>query len=192
MSTVLGRRRKAKDEGAVKEVKEEVKKLEKATVKEAKKAEKAVEHRLGRPMVRPSRPTGRVPQAMVTARHGSGMITRSGRGFSLGELAGVGLAPGLAAEWGVRIDARRRSVLDGNVASLKTWHATAGTRERVEHEAKKAEQELAKVGKEVEKEAVAVEKEVVKAAKKEVKRAEKAVKEKAEKPKARPKKKEKA
>ena len=128
---------------------------------------------------------------MVAARHGTGTVTRVGRGFSLGELSEGGLTPALAAKWGVRIDSRRRSVLGGNIGALRTWHAT-GTRATIEREMKGMEEELEKVGGELEKEAAAAEREVVKAAKevkKEAKKAEKAVKEKVEKPKARPKKK---
>ena len=182
--------RPAKKEGAVEEVEEEVRKVERAVGKEVRKVEKAVERKT-EPKASPLRPEGRAPQAMVEARHGTGMITRAGRGFSLGELSGGGLTPGLAARWGVRVDARRRSVLEGNVGSLRAWHAT-GAKARVEHEAREVEAELGKVGREVRKEVVAVEKEAVKAEKavrKGAKRAEKAVKEKVEKRKARPKKK---
>jgi len=138
------------------------------------------------------KPSGRVPEAMVAARHGTGMVTRAGRGFSTGELSGAGLDPRLAARWGARIDLRRRSVLDGNVGSLKAWHSQAGAKPRVAGEVRKIEEEVEKAGREVKREAAAAKKEaarVEKAVKKEVKRAEKAVKEKVEKPKARPKKK---
>lgn len=166
----------------VEEVEGEVKKAEKAVVKEAKRVEKAVERKAEKKAV-PQRPSGHVPTAMVTARHGLGTTTRAGRGFSLGELSGGGLPPGLAAKWGVRIDLRRRSVLDGNVSSLRAWNKK-GAGAKIEREAKRVEGELEKVGKEVEEEAVEVEKEVVKG----VAKAEKAVKRKVERPKARPKK----
>lgn len=188
-SKAKGRKEQGKKEGTVEEVEEEVKKVEKAISREVKKAEKAVELRRAKPKALPPRPSGHVPQAMVWARHGSGVITRPGSGFSLGELSGGGLAPSLAARWGVRIDARRRSTLDGNVSSLKAWHATrAGP--KVEPEMKELEKELEMVGKGVKKEVVAIEKEVVKAekaVKKEGKKVEKTVKKKANR-KAQPKK----
>ncbi len=140
----------------------------------------------------PKRPSGRVPEAMVSSRHGTGMVTRLGRGFSFGELSSAGLAPGLASEWGARVDARRRSILDGNVDSLKGWAGHAAQAKKAEGRVKKVEAELAKMEKEVEKEAAEVKEEVVKAekaVKKEAARAEKAVKAKVEKPKPRPKKK---
>lgn len=197
MSSATRRRKKPKEkgpekkEGVVEEVEEEVKKVEKAAVKEARKVEKAVERKPERRKVRAAKPAGRAPLAMVVSRRGTGMVTRAGRGFSIGELSAGGLAPGLAARWGVRIDSRRRSVLDGNVGSLKAWHTGGGAKGRIEHEAKVVEEDLEKLGKEVEKEAVAVEREAVKAEKavrKEAKKAGKAVKEKVEK-KPRPKKK---
>ncbi len=141
------------------------------------------------------RPTGKPPEATVVARHGTGVVTRLGRGFSMGELAEVGLAPRLASRWGVRLDVRRRSVLERNVNSLKQWGTHAAAGKRAEGRIKRAEQELAKVGEEVEKElkkgAAEVEKEaakVEKEAKKEAVRAEKAVKTRAR-PKAKAKKK---
>lgn len=143
------------------------------------------------PREAPKRPSGRVPEAMVSSRHGTEMVTRPGRGFSFGEISGAGLAPRLATNWGVRIDARRRSVLDGNVDSLKGWASHAATTKKVEGRVKKVEEELVKVEKEVEKEAVEVKKEVAKVektVKKEAAKAEKAVK-KAAKPRAKPKKK---
>ena len=180
-----GKAEKPKKEAVVEEIEGEVKKAEKAVVKEAKKVERSVVGKAARKS-QPPRPTGRAPGAMVMARRGSVMVTRAGRGFSLRELSGAGLAPRLAAKWGAQIDLRRRSVLDGNVGALKAWHAT-GAKARVEREAKVVEQELEKVGKEVKKEAAAIEKEAVKAEKAVKKEAKKAVK-KVEK-KARPKKK---
>jgi ribosomal protein L13E len=182
--------REVKKEGAAEEVEKEVKKVEKAVVKEAKKVEKAVE-RKAKPKVQHQKPAGRVPLAMVTARHGTGTITRQGKGFSPGELAGGGLPLSLAAKWGVKVDERRRSTLEGNVAALKSWH-TSGAKVAVEREAKAVEEELKGAGEEAEREVVAAAGEVAKAekaVKKEAKRAEKAVKEKVVKPKARPKKK---
>ena len=181
---------KAKKEGAAEEVEEEVKKVEKAIVKEAKKVERAVEHR-AKPKVHHPRPPGRIPLAVVTARHGTGTITRQGKGFSPGELAGGGLSPSLAAEWGVRVDGRRRSILEGNVTALKSWHSS-GAKSAVEREAKALEVELKGAGEEAEREVIVVAQEVVKAekaVKKGAKKGEKAVKEKVEKRKSRPKKK---
>ncbi|MDG7007995.1 MAG: ribosomal protein L13e [Nitrososphaerota archaeon] len=194
MSSSSGRRKakpkEVKKKGVAKEVEEEVKKVEKEVVKEAKKVEKAVERRAG-PKVQHPRPSARIPLAMVTARHGTGTITRAGRGFSLGELSGGGLTRPLAARWGVKVDQKRRSVLEGNVAALKTWHSS-GAEAAVEREAKAAEEEVKGAGEEVEREVVAAAEEVVKAEKavrKEAKKAGKAVKKKVEKRKARPKKK---
>jgi ribosomal protein L13E len=172
------------------EAEEEVVKVEREIKKEAELVEKAVKGKIERPK-EPSRPSGMVPRAMVVARHGTGTVKRRGRGFSLGELLRVGLAARLATKWGVRIDYRRRSVLDGNVSSLKAWRAPARIEARVEGEGKNLEEELEKAGREVEKEAVAVEKEVVKVAKevkKEAKKVERVVKKKVEKSKGRPKK----
>ena len=191
MSPASGRRKakpKEKKKGPAKEIEEEVRKVEKAVVKEAKKIERPLEHRA---KVQRPRPSGRIPLAMVTSRHGTGTVTRLGRGFSLGELSGGGLDRRLAAKWGVMVDQRRRSVLEGNVSALKSWHST-GAMATVEREAKVAEEELKEMGEEAERELAAAAKEVVKAekaVKKEAKKAEKAVKGKVEKPKARPKKK---
>ena len=183
MSSASGRRKskpkEAKKKGAAKEIEEEVKKVEKEVAKEAKKVEKAVERR-AKPKVQHPRPSGRTPMAMVTARHGTGTITRPGRGFSLGELSGSGLPRPLAERWRVRVDPRRRSVLEGNVAALKSWHST-GAGAAVEKEARAVEEELKGAEEEVEREAVAAAEEVVKAekaVKREAKKAEKAVMEK--------------
>ena len=173
--------RDAKRKGAVKEVEEEVKKVEKEVVKEARKAEKAVERR--KPRVGHPRPSGRVPLAIVSARHGTGTITRQGKGFSFGELSGGGLSRILAARWGVKVDQRGRSVLIGNVKALTAWHAS-GAKAAVEREAKAAEEEAKEAGEEAEREVVIVARKVGKAeraVKKEAKKAEKAVKAKAEK-----------
>ncbi|HKT22520.1 MAG TPA: ribosomal protein L13e, partial [Nitrososphaerales archaeon] len=147
-----------------------------------KKAEKAAGG-TGARRARPARPSGRAPEAMVMSRHGSEMISRHGRGFSLGELGGAGIAPNLAARWGVMVDPRRRSVIEGNVSSLKGWHshATSGAAKR---ELKAAEAEIEGAVEEIEKGAEAVVKEAAKAekaVKKEAKRAGGAVKEKVEK-----------
>ncbi len=140
----------------------------------------------------PKRPAGRVPEAMVSSRNGTEMVTRQGRGFSLGELSGAGLARGMASEWRVRVDVRRRSVLDGNVSALRGWKVQPVPPKKPEGRVKKVEEELVKVEKEVEKEAVELKEEAVKvekAAKKRAAKAEKAVKAKVEKPKTKQKKK---
>jgi ribosomal protein L13E len=139
----------------------------------------------------PRRPAGKAPLAMVSARHGTEMITRPGRGFSLSEISGAGLTPRSASDWGARIDYRRRSVLESNVASLRNWGGHLVAVKKHEGRVKKVEEELAKVEKEVEKEVEAgvaeVEKEAVKvekAVKKVAAKAEKAGKAKAAKPRA--------
>jgi len=135
------------------------------------------------------RPTGKPPEAVVVARHETGVVTREGRGFSMGELAEVGLAPRLASGWGLRLDVRRRSVLQGNVTSLRQWGALAKPGKKAEGRVKKVEEELVKVEREVEREvgkgAAEVEKGVAKAEKEMKKKAVKA--EKAVKARARPK-----
>ena len=128
------------------------------------------------------KPSGRAPDAMVTTRHGTGVVTRLGRGFSLGELAGAGLSPNLAAKWGVMLDPRRRSVIDTNVASLKSWGAQPSATRRVERRVKEVEEEIEKAGKELKKEAVKLEKEagkVEREVKEEAVKAEKSVRRKA-------------
>lgn len=141
----------------------------------------------------PMRPSGRVPTATVMSRHRTGMVTRAGKGFSLGELSQANIVPKAASMWGARLDGRRRSVLEANVTSLKNWGSHATKAVRAEGEVKKVEVELVKVKKEVKKVAAQVKKEVVKVeakAKRETAKAEKKVKKKAGRaPKARPKKK---
>ena len=127
---------------------------------------------------KPTKPSGKAPEATIVSRHGTGSVTRLGRGFSMGELAGAGLSPSLASDWGVRIDLRRRSVLEVNVTSLRSWSAHPATARRVEKLAKEAEEEIQKVGREVKKEAARVEKEAKKVereVKEEAVKAEKAV-----------------
>jgi len=100
----------------------------------------------------------------------------------MGELAGAGLAPNLASNWGVRLDPRRRSVIDSNVAALKSWSLHPGAAKRIEGRAKEVEEEVEKVGREVKKEAAKVKKEAAKAeheVKGEVAKVEKAAKRKA-------------
>jgi len=132
---------------------------------------------------------------MVTSRHGTGVVTRHGRGFSIGELEGAGLTPGLALKWGVMIDTRRRSVIEANVSSLKGWGVHPSTTKKIEGRAKQIEKEIEKVEREVKKGAVKVEREAAKV-EKETAKVEREVKEeaakagKAVKRRARPKKKE--
>jgi ribosomal protein L13E len=121
-----------------------------------------------------SKPTGAPPSAVVEVRHGGRIMQRQASGFSRGEVAQAGLNFGLVRRWGLHIDDRRRTSLEGNVVSLKKWapQTTKTTDERVkgevrkieravEKEVLKAEKEVKKVGKEVRKEAGKVEKEVV-------------------------------
>ncbi len=102
---------------------------------------------------------------MVQARHGTGFVTRPGKGFSHGELSGAGLSYGLASRWGLPVDVRRRSVLGGNTSSLRRWGAHSGLEPRPESRTKRAEKELEKVEKGVKKEAVKAKEGVVKAEK---------------------------
>jgi ribosomal protein L13E len=145
-----------------------------------------------RPKQAAIRPVGKTPEAMVISRHGTGLVTRSGRGYSMGELLGAKLSPQLASKWGLRIDVRRRSVIPGNMDSLRAWGSHPGPTMKIEGRTREVEEEIEKVGRMVKKEAVRVEKEVVRV-EKEVKekavKTERAVKRKAAKPKAKTKKK---
>jgi ribosomal protein L13E len=67
------------------------------------------------------KPSGRTPQAEVFSRHGDGMVTRRGKGFSVGEIGRATLPMRLASRWSLPIDLRRRSVLDANVQNLTKW-----------------------------------------------------------------------
>jgi len=80
----------------------------------------------------------------------------------MGELSSAGLSRNLAFSWGLRLDLRRRSIVDANVTSLKSWSAHPRGAKRAEGVAKEIEEEIGKVGKEVKKEAVKVEKEAEK------------------------------
>ena len=111
---------------------------------------------------KPVKPSGKAPEPMVTSRHGTKFVTRQGRGFSMGELSGAGLSPNLASNWGLRLDLRRRSVVDSNVLSLRSWSSHPGTVKRAEGVTKEIEEEIEKVGRGVKKEAVKVEKEAEK------------------------------
>ena len=168
-----------KVEAAAREVGSEAEKVGKAIKKEAGKA------RAKTPKAVRPKPTGRAPVAMVSTRHGTGMVTRQGRGFSLAELSGAGIAPRAAAEWGAKVDPNRRSLIDSNVGSLKAWgsHVSAGA--AVRREAKEVEARVEEVAHELKIDAEEVEQEAVKvakAAKKGAKKAEAAVKSKAERP----------
>ena len=127
---------------------------------------------------KPVKPSGKAPESMVTSRHGTGFVTRQGKGFSMGELAGAGLSPRLASNWGLKLDPRRRSVIESNVTSLKSWTFHPGAAKGIEGAAREVEEEIEKVGREVKKEAIKVEKEAEKVereVKKEAVKAEKAV-----------------
>ncbi len=128
------------------------------------------------------KPSGTPPTAVVEVRHGRGMTQRQARGFSLGEVAQAGLNFGLARRWGLLVDERRRSTLEGNVASLKKWSSQTKktAEERVEGEVRKIEKavvkEVRKAEKEVEKEAKKAEKDVEKVEKEVVEKVEAPIK----------------
>ena len=133
----------------------------------------------------PARPAGRVPMATVVARHGKGMVTREGKGFSLGELAEAKIVPRMASRWGAKLDGRRRSVTQANVTSLKNWGSHAVKAQRPAEPVEKVEEEVVRVEKKIKKGAAEVKKEIVKIeakAKKERAKAKKKVKKKAKKP----------
>ena len=75
------------------------------------------------PAPRPAapKPTGGAPKAVVESRHEGEMIEREARGFSPGELGGAGFTLGTASRLGLATDIRRRTVLEKNVESLKSW-----------------------------------------------------------------------
>jgi ribosomal protein L13E len=145
-----------------------------------------------------SMPTGAPPAAVVEVRHDGRMMRRQASGYSRGEVAQAGLNFSLARRWGLLVDDGRRSVLDGNVASLKKWYPQTKktTEERVEGEFRKIEKavakEVRKAEKEVKKEVGKAEKQIEKAGKgveseakkaeKEVEKVEKEVAEKVEAP----------
>ncbi len=176
--------------GVVNETEAGIKKAETAVKKDVKKLAKEAEGRRPKKTGHPG-PAGRPPVALVSSRHGGEMVSREGRGFSFGEISGAGLAPAVASKWGLRVDTRRRSVIDGNVASIRGWAAHPSIAGRAKGEAEGVEGGMEKAGKEVEKEAekvAVVAEKAVKKAGKEIKKTEKTVKERAEK-KPRPKKK---
>jgi ribosomal protein L13E len=94
--------------------------------KKAKPARKKKEAATKAPKVegrKIAKPTGRVPGAVVSARHDFSMVDRPGKGFSRRELSDGGLPLGLALKWGVPVDLRRRSMIQANVAAVKKWYA---------------------------------------------------------------------
>jgi hypothetical protein len=91
------------------------------------------------------------------------MVTRAGKGFSIGELSEAKIVPRLASQWGARLDGRRRSVIQANVTSLKEWESHALKAERPTEAVKKVEEEIVRVEKKVKKEVAEVKKEIVKA-----------------------------
>ncbi len=129
--------------------------------------------------VRTLRPTGGAPPAVVRVRHGSDLMVRQARGYSPGELEQAGLGMGLARRWGLSVDERRRSALEGNVSSLKKWSSQAKkvtVEARVEGEMrtieKVVEKEIHRAGKEIHR----AEKEMKKAGKETVEKIEAPVK----------------
>lgn len=83
--------------------------------------------------------TGPAPVASVSSRHAGSMHERRARGYSRGELASGGVALAVAKSLGMRIDLRRRTVLDGNVEKLKGWYRPP--QKKVSAEAPKADVE---------------------------------------------------
>ncbi len=67
------------------------------------------------------RPTVSIPHPRVSARHDGSSKERNARGYSLGELSAADVQPWVARRWSVPVDTRRRSILTGNVQSLKSW-----------------------------------------------------------------------
>jgi ribosomal protein L13E len=137
-------------------------------------------------------PTGKIPVAMVVARHGAENLTRQGKGFSLQELSEAGVEPRLAAKWGVWVDQRRRSTLVENVTSLSGWHARRGGAPKAEVEVRRVEEVVKKVEKRVERVPEEAKKEVVKVertVKRKVKKQRKVVRKKVAGPKAKKKRK---
>jgi ribosomal protein L13E len=118
------------------------------------------EPKVPRPEV--SKPTGHVPTATVSSRHGADLVMRPGRGFSLGEIESAGVHLHTAKTWGLPLDIRRRSVLEGNVTSVKKWVAHPKSAGSQEGEVKRIEEEIVKLEKEVKKEVAKVKKEVKK------------------------------
>jgi len=121
-------------------------------------------------------PTGPVPASTVMSRHSGEMVARNSKGFSRGEVNVAGLPFYLARRWRLPMDPRRRSVLEGNVASIKAWAPHASAAKRVEGEVKRLEENLGRVEKEVKREAKKLEKDAVKAEKEVVAKVEAPIK----------------
>jgi ribosomal protein L13E len=64
---------------------------------------------------------GPPPKAAILSRHIDSLHERLARGFSLGELASAGVPLNAAKREGLSLDIRRRSVVEGNVDTLKGW-----------------------------------------------------------------------
>jgi ribosomal protein L13E len=75
------------------------------------------------PSVREKQTRGPPPLAVVQARHGDGMVERPARGFSMGELGRAEVPYHVARRLGIQLDLRRRSILEGNVSTLKRWYS---------------------------------------------------------------------
>lgn len=97
------------------------------------------------------KPKGEAPRAIVSSRHEGAMIEREARGFSMGELGGAGFTFGTASRLGLATDIRRRTVIEKNVESLKSWFSppkpapvTKPVAEPVEEEAKPKKRATAK------------------------------------------------
>jgi len=78
-----------------------------------------------RPQVKAEAVTlGPLPSAKVESRHIDSLHERAGRGFSFGELASASISLVSAKRHGLALDIRRRSVVEANVDSLKSWFKT--------------------------------------------------------------------
>jgi ribosomal protein L13E len=93
--------------------------------KRVKQKAKQAETAKGEKAVTPFRPAGEVPKATVLSRHGISTVTRFGRGFSAREFSTVGLDLKHAGSYGIQVDLRRGSLLEDNVARLKSWFKPA-------------------------------------------------------------------
>ena len=93
------------------------------------------------------KPVGEVPKATVLSRHETGTVTRYGRGFSARELSTVGLNFKQARDYGVQADIRRGSLLEANVAGLKSWFQPAKKAPKLEMIPKAAKEKVPKAGK---------------------------------------------
>lgn len=129
--------------------------------KRARGGKKQKERQPKSPARSEAKPKGAAPTAMVDARHGDLGVHREAGGFSAGEIEAAGIRVSAARKWGVRVDDRRRTVLEGNVSSLKKWAPKRSTEARAEGEARKIEKDIEKDVRKVEDELKKVEKEVV-------------------------------